>query len=347
MPAPILQQIKESDLSRVCLFLGAGVDPDGLGSQLAMKTIVQQLNPDAIVDCFYRGVFDRSQNRTMREVLGLQVKSDTELTEVSEHAYTCVISVDGPAEVCALEPHFIIDHHKPGEPAKVASDVRDVGSASSIMVEYAREAGVDFTTEEGKKLAAALAIGILTDTNNFKTSKATKLDFESAAFCLEHKDHKAFLAVMTCPVPQYYHDAMVQAWSHKAKASTVYVAGLGSIPEKRSGVLSYLAELFCGTEGVSTAVIGALIGNEIVLSVRSSNSSIDIDEFVKTTFGRGGGKSGAGVARIPLPETLMDSANEADRSSVFQSMFSIVVNKVLEFTGDGAIDEPAERGDAS
>lgn len=331
----ILDNIRNADLSRVAIFSGAGVDPDGLASQLTMKAIVEELNGEAKVSCFFRGTFNRPQNKTMREVLALNVKPDTDV-DLSDNAYTCVISVDGGGEVCPIEPDFIIDHHKPGRPARIATDVRQIGSASAILCEYARAAGINFETDKGRLIATALALGILTDTNYFREESCSALDFESAAFCLGSKDHKAFLSIVNWPKPAYYNDMFAQGWANKIWEGTVLVAGLGAIPEGRSGIISDLAEKFCETNGVSTSVVVAIVDNHIVLSVRSSNSSLDVNEFVKTTFGNGGGKRGAGAARIPLPEPLFSNVGEGERQKVFDSFFSIIVSKVLEFAGDGA-----------
>jgi nanoRNase/pAp phosphatase (c-di-AMP/oligoRNAs hydrolase) len=332
----LLEDIKSSDLTNVAIFSGAGVDPDGLACALGMKCIVEKFGGSA--QMFYRGTFNRPQNKTMKEILALNVRPDTSIKDDEE--FSLIISVDGPAEICPIWPNFIIDHHKPGKPAKGAVDIREIGACSSIIWEYCRAAEIDFTTEQGSLLATALAIGILTDTNEFKDPKCSLLDFTAAGALLSAKDHKTFLAIQNWPKPSYYSDMYSLGWQRKIWEGTVLVTGLGAIPEGRSGIISDLAEKFGEHSGVNLAIVAAMVGNEIIMSVRSSNSSIDVNEFVKT-FGAGGGKRGAGVAKIQLPEPLFSNVSDEDRSSVFESFFKVIVAKALEFAGDGA--RPADR----
>ena len=326
----LLEEIKKANLERVAIFSGAGVDPDGLASALAMKLIVQSLGGNA--DCFFAGTFNRPQNKTMREVLNIDFSPNTSF---KPEDYTCIISVDGPGEVCPSQPHFIIDHHKPGAEALVGTDVRQIGACSSIIWEYCVAAKLDFSTEIGSLLATALSVGILTDTNNFNIDKCSELDFEAISSLLAKKDHKAFMAIQNWPRPSYYNDMYSLGWKNKIWDGTVLVSGLGNIPEGRAGVISDLAEKYGETIGVNLSVVVAMVNNEIIMSVRSSNSSIDVDEFVKA-FGTGGGKRGAGVAKIQLPEPLFSSVDDEDREKVFSSFFNIIVSKALKFAGDGA-----------
>ena len=273
----------------------------------------------------------------MREVLGIAINGE-EAATTPDAKWSCVISVDGPSEVCPIEPDFIIDHHKVGAPPKVASDVRQAGSCSAIMWEYAVAAGlfVNESDERCKTLATALAIGILTDTNNFKDDNASPLDFAAVTHCLQRKDHKTFLAIVNWPKPAYYNDMYAQGWNNKVQEGTVLITGLGDIPEGRSGVISDLAEKFSETHGITTSVVVAMVDTEISISVRSSNNSLDVNEFVKTVFGNGGGKRGAGAARIQLPVELMGNVSDDDRDALFKTFFSIIMKKTLAFAGDGA-----------
>jgi len=332
----LLEQIKQVDLGNVAIFSGAGVDPDGLASSLAMKMIVESFGGNA--QCFYRGSFNRPQNKTVREVLALSLKGVDETDFNADCGYTLYISVDGPGEVCPMWPDFIIDHHKPGKEASKGTDVREIGSASAILWEYCMAAGIDFEDEKGKKLATALAVGILTDTNNFKIPQCAELDFKAAAHCLQNKDYKTFLAIQNWSKPAYYHDLYSIGWESKIMTGTVLVAPLGPIPSGRAGIISDLAEKFGETDGINLCAVVAMVNSQIIMSVRISNSSIGVKDFVKI-FGGGGGKDGAGVAIIDMPEPLFSNVNDEDRKRVFNSFFSIIVDKALEFAGDGARPE--------
>lgn len=332
-PAPLLDLIRESDLSKVAIFSGAGVDPDGLASQATMVAILESWGHEA--QCFYRGTFNRPQNRTFRQILGLTPKGEESFSK--DDGWTCIISVDGPSHVCPVVPHFIIDHHEQSEPATKGNDVRLIGSASAIMWEYAVKAGIDFTTENGSKLATALAIGIQTDTKWGSHDKASSLDYEALSHCLKHKNNKLYKDILNYPKPSYYNDLFVRGWKNRTEEGTVLVTGLGKIPSSRGGVISDIAEKFAETDSVSTAIVFAIVddgeGNTIDISVRSSSSALDVDEFVKKAFGGGGGRPGLGRSVIPLPAIFGDIEDDlSDKLS--ETVNLIVKRKALQFASD-------------
>lgn len=326
--APLLDKIREADLTKVALFLGMGVDPDGLASQAVMAEIITLLDGDA--ECFYRGTFNRPENRVFRQVLNLTPRIESEFDP--NEGWTCIISVDGPAEACPIQPDFIIDHHEQIDGSKIDSDIRLIGACSSIMWEYALEAGVDFSTESGQRLATALAVGIKTDTRDGAVDTASALDYEALTYCLSHKDNKLYKEVINYSRPAYYHDLFVVGWTNKIIEGAVLVTGIGSIPISRSGIISDLAEKFVGTEGVHTAVVFAIVDGAIDISVRSENSALNVSEFVQTAFGGGGGKPGAGRVRIPMP--LFENIPEDLSAMLFESCFKIVKHKALQIAGD-------------
>ena len=325
--APLLEKIKEADLTKTAIFLGAGVDPDGLASQATMLAILESWGYSA--DCFYRGTFNRPQNRIMRQVLNINVRPESEFREAE---YTCIISVDGPATVCPAPPNFIIDHHEQADGAIDGSDIRLVGACSSIMWEYALEAEIDFTEEGGQRLATALALGIKTDTKDGASDSACEIDYQALAYCLAHKDSKLYKEIINYDRPAYYHDLFVVGWENKKVEDAVLVTGIGSIPSARSGIISDLADKFVETEGINTAVVFAIVDGAIDISVRSKNSALSVSEFVEIAFGGGGGKPGAGRVRIPMP--LFQNIPTELSKELFEACFKIVTHKALQIAGD-------------
>lgn len=330
----ILKDIKKADLTNTAIFSGAGVDPDGLASSEVMRQIVESNGGKATV--FYRGSWNRNQNKTMRQSLSLTLKSVEEDFNIEDN-YTCYISVDGPSGVCPVIPDFIIDHHEQGEPAKIASDVRIIGSCSAILWRYAIEEDIDFISEEGARLATALAIGIVTDTENGAVETASDLDFEALAFCLRHKDNKLYQEILNFPQPRYLNDLYSVAWTNRVEEQAVLITGLGDLSSGRSGAISDLAEKFQRTDGVSTTLIHAMVNGNIMASARSTNSSLNVDEFMKTIFGTGGGKRGAGAAIVELPQLFKDLP-EKIRAKLVDAIGEAITHKALKIAGDGVRD---------
>jgi len=325
--APLLELISQADLRKCALHSGY-VDPDGLASQAAMAAIIEKFGGTSV--SFFKGTFNRPQNKIFRQVLGLNLKSDEELKQ--EDNYSCVIAVDCPASLCPIQPDFIIDHHESSNGAKIGSDIRLIGATSSIMWEYAMEAGVNFDDENGQKLATALAIGIQTDTKNCTTEVTSKIDYDAFIFCLAKKSVKLYKEIINYSKPMYRHDLFMTGWNNKTVENAVLVTGIGSIPEARSGVISDLADEFVGTEGIHTAVVFAIVDGSIDISVRSKNSALNVDEYVRNAFGSGGGKPGAGRVRIPM--TLFQNIPDDLSSTLFECCFKIVKHKALQIAGD-------------
>lgn len=326
--APLLSTIKNYDLTKVAVFLGAGVDPDGLASQAGMVSLIEKWGGKAI--SFYRGTFNRPQNKSIRQILNLNPLPEKEFKP--NDGWSCIISVDGNASTCPIQPDFIIDHHESQGEAKVGSDTRPIGATSSIIWEYLTESKFDFSNEEGRRISTLLALGIKTDTKDGAAETTSDLDYEALCFCLKNKEQKAYSQIINCPKPVYYNDLFVHGWNNKTVEGPVVVAGLGNIPEARSGAISEIASQFSETEGVSTAIVFAMVDGAIDISVRSSNPSLDVDEFVKMCFGQGGGKPGSGRARITT--TLFQNLPDNLSVKLFETINEIVKHKALQITGD-------------
>jgi len=322
----LLQQLRDFNLSNVAIFCG-NLDPDGMASAFAMETIISLLGGKS--SSFYRGAFNRPQNKLFKALLHLNTQPE-EKFKIED--YTCIISVDAPASLCPVTPDFIIDHHEQAGAPKVASDVRLIGATSSIMWEYCLSAGVNFSDEVGQRLATALLVGIITDTKNGIVDTSSDLDYQALAFCHKHKDSNLYKEIVNYPKPIYYNDMFCSAWSRKTIEGTFLISGVGPIPEARSGILSDLAEKFVEVEGINTAVIFGIVDKRIDISIRS-NSKINIDEFVKTAFGGGGGKPGAGRSTIDLP-VLFQNIPETLNEELFETCVKIVKHKVLQIASD-------------
>jgi nanoRNase/pAp phosphatase (c-di-AMP/oligoRNAs hydrolase) len=304
-----------------------------------MAAIVLKLHPDSVVDKYFNGKFDRPQNKTMRELLQLKHRPAAEFGERTNPPYTAIFSVDGPRSVCVAQPHIIIDHHpEDGDPIQ-GQDVRPIGSCSAIMWEYAMEAGIDFDSEEGAKLATALAIGIATDTKEKTTESTSVLDWEADAFCGRHRDAALYDGIKNYPKPHYYMDMLLYGWDRKVIEGTCLVTELGVIPEERTGVISDIAEKLAEMAGISTSVVVAWVDGAFVASVRSTDPSFGINEFCKT-LGNGGGRRGAGKFVINFPTIYSNLTDLELLEGHFRSGYNIISHKILKYTGDGIRSRP-------
>jgi len=334
--APILQLIKAANLTNVFIGLGAGVDPDGLASQMAMAQMIRCINPEANVCCYYRGDWDRAQNRTMREVLGCSPSPYSDIGDTS--LFTCFIMVDGNISAMpkGCVPNFVIDHHEGDIGDTNGNDVRLIGSCSAIMWEYIMELEpLLLEGEAGAALATALLIGITTDTDSMTAMKTSRLDWEAHSYCGIHADIKAYSAIKNYPKPKYQKDIEYEAWKNKIIEGTVLVTPLGILTKERKGTLSSCAEEFCGQGPVKTTLAAAEIDGDMHFSARTFNPSMPMDDFIKKTLTQfGGGKPGAGAGVIKMPQVFKGLPDDI-RKEIFAAVFKAIAHKTFEYCGDG------------
>lgn len=197
--------------------------------------------------------------------------------------------------------------------------------------------------DDGADLATALAVGIITDTDFKTTSKTSKLDWEAEAYCGIRSDIKKYAAIKNYPRPSYQKDMETTAWASKVIEGTALVTPLGVIPKERKGAISSCAEEFCGQGQVRTALTAASIGGDIHFSVRTFNSSININEFInKALTENGGGKPGAGAGVIKMPP-VCKNIPKSIRQEIFDAVFKAITHKTFEFTGDGVRENEVEK----
>jgi nanoRNase/pAp phosphatase (c-di-AMP/oligoRNAs hydrolase) len=149
---------------------------------------------------------------------------------------------------------------------------------------------------------------------------------------LQHKDNKLYKDILNYSNPAYYHDLFTLGWENKTIENSVLVTGVGHISESRGAALSYLADMYTKTEGINTAIVFALVGGCIDISMRSKNAAINVSEFVQTAFGGGGGKPGAG--RVKIPMQLFENIPGELSNDLFEIFFKVVRHKALLIAGD-------------
>ena len=84
-----------------------------------------------------------------------------------------------------------------------------------------------------------------------------------------------------------------------------------------------------------------VVGNHIVVSVRSDDSRIDVDDFCANIFGRGnaGGKEGSGGAKFPLGAAYELIVNEEMKESVKQEVVLQLKDNIFNELGEHKEEE--------
>lgn len=296
-------------------------DPDAMASAFGMIRILQFLGVDNIYGR-YMGDISHPQNRAMHTGLSIPIKlwstSDDEL--VKEDTKFIFVDCAGQQKNMSIpyEPDLVIDHHK-NMPDKKSIFIHDeIGSCATLVaelmfsipplvfdeVEETKSFCFDPSVEGIKEISTALAIGIKTDTLDFR-SETTSIDDIKVYHTLSRfmSDDK-YSKIINYELPSFVFDASETAWANKVIESPNLVTGLGYLEPSRGDCIPYLADHLMRLQGIQTVMVYGIVDNSIKASLRTISSSIDAGALCEEIFGQGtgGGKQGIAGASALLNE---------------------------------------------
>lgn len=292
------------------VIIHANPDPDAMSAAWGVSVLLRQLGlkPGGT---FYSGEISHPMNKAMTTLLDMNLNriDDSEFEEGTKVILidTSNIGLDSNQPSLTeeqVEVSVVIDHHKGKNPKKAIVDRRTTGATASIIWEYLQSHNYEFKSDEGKLLATALVTGVFTDTQNLMSDSLTDLDFKAYESLIRVADKQKLASIMNYPLPQYLFDLRQQAFleeNKKVEESTI-VSGVGIISGSKRDALPVIADEFVRMPGITTSVVFAIIkeDNHIELSARSNNITLDVGDFLQKCFSTGGGKLGAGGAKISL-----------------------------------------------
>jgi nanoRNase/pAp phosphatase (c-di-AMP/oligoRNAs hydrolase) len=284
---------------RVGILLQPDPDPDGIAGGYALRVLLGRKRPTAPLISF--GEVKRPENRAMIDALGIDVRTITpeELDEFDGLALIdvqpTVFGESPPARVRSVDA--VIDHHP--ERSGYDAVIRDIrpsyGATSTILTEYIRAAGLELHS----RLATALVYGIKSDTQLLgrETSRA-----DMAAFAYLHELHSpALLRRIERPaLPTDGLRALGRALSHTKIEDGIHLLVLGRVGEE---VVPQVADLGLQAEGAEWSIAAALVGSDLVFSVRNVGhvrAAGDVVRKVVEGLGVGGGHRSMAKGIIPL-----------------------------------------------
>jgi len=333
----------------VAITMHANPDPDCIGSACGMKRIIQEWIPEAKVSMIYKGEISHPQNRTMVNVLNLQLihvdELDGELSteEGAQKFADAFIAVDVTPERSAItNVNYLltVDHHKGDTKISKYKDIRMIGSASTIVWSYMNEIGLelDKTNEQDSTVATALLVGIKTDTCDLVTDIVSDLDFDAFKGLIGSIDQKYLQKIVDFPIPPYHFDLRkrLDHVDHVITENGIFLGGIGYISPTKRDALPSIAEERARVEGIDTSFIIAIVGGCLEVSVRSSGLAIDVDKIVKKIFGKdnGGGKMGAGAAKIPMGYFSVETEDEETQQEAWEFTRRLWFKRILKEMSD-------------
>lgn len=311
-------------------------DPDAISSAMGVIHLIKNLGFKA-GNIYYSGEISHPQTKSMVTLL------NANLVDYNKEPFIDGIdailvdtnSVGEGSNQTQIKPESVnvvavIDHHKGKHPKGAKVDSRYVGSTASIVWDYLSKSKFDFDSEDGKILATALVAGIFTDTNSLMSDNIASLDFEAYQNLLKKVDKQKLKSVMNYPLPSYLFELRQRSFlkENQIIEESVIIAGIGIINQSKRDALPIIADELLRMNGISTSIVFAIIGDNIDISVRSSDITLDVSKFVQSVFGSGGGKQGAGRAIIPLGFFSLNGNDEIN-NDIWEVAKKMVMNKAM------------------
>ena len=275
-----------SSVKSANIFLHPNPDPDAIGAGLGLQWLLDKHGIPSVI--YYTGAISHPMNRALVNKLGITMeKMSEEAGEVFGEVGICVDCT--PEAVPGYEVTAIIDHHRNTEDYSNLKyvDIRNTGSASSIIYSHIKESGLSLNADEDQKIIISLLLGVKTDTRDLLADTVDTLDYAAHQDLTSLVDSKLLTSILDYPLPRYFYDLKARAYvrDNYVHEGGLFVTYLGIISEQQKDTLAIIADEMVRMDGVSTAVVGSIVEDSIVVSLRTSNVSLDASKLVKRVFG--------------------------------------------------------------
>ncbi len=278
-----------SDYSLVRIVTHDNPDPDAMAAGWGLYTLFQE-RLDCPVELVGGGAIVRAENRHLVDLLNPPLQIVEQLDNVETTAHILVDCGLGTSNHLAtrdhLQPVAIIDHHR-GEtaPEGVAfTDIRPfVAATATIVASYLREQGI----EPGVKLATAMLYAIRTETCGCETEHSP-LDRSMVCWLTGRAEPGLIAEIENAPLTRSYFSDLVLA----LQGTLLFSDSALCLLPKASGTetVGEVADLLIRCQGVRRVMCGAVIDNDLYVSIRTRrDDGCAVDLIQKTLAGIGGG----------------------------------------------------------
>ena len=307
---PLLERLRErlaGRSRRVLIIPHDYPDPDALSAAAAMDLLLTRalgLRPQIA----FSGEVSRAENRELLRLTRYRWRATADL--VPERRKTPCILIDtalwnGNVTLPDfVEPVAVVDHH-PSTPAQrrvgeglVLHIQPEVGATATLMFEELAAAGLVDTMP--KWLATIMLYAIATETLDF-SREVTDRDIAAYTALISRANLTALGRVRHAPLPKEYFLRLEEATNNASVYGRIAWTHLedGGMPE----IAAELADLLLRMERISWAFCTAVIGDRLVVSIRSCQKGARSGRVLAKAIGRRGSAGGhyslaAGYVRL-------------------------------------------------
>ncbi len=304
-------------------------DPDAIASAVALVDIAESVGLEAEA-CYY-GEISHQENRAMVNLLGLSIRNLEPDDPLDDYGSFALIDHSRPGVNDQLPPDLhvdiVIDHHPPRGPVPATFvDLREhVGATSTVVTEYLERFGIEFE----KATATALLYGIRVDTNDF-TREVSAADFAAASTLWPHVDTAVLRQIEQPTIEGETLETIARAIKNREQRDSVAAASVGQIGDRDA--LPQAADQLLAMESVETTLVFGFMEEQVFLSARSRDPTVDLGETLRDAFDQIGSAGGhADMAGAQLEIGILASADdEGEVDSIVSVVEEVISNRFFE-----------------
>jgi nanoRNase/pAp phosphatase (c-di-AMP/oligoRNAs hydrolase) len=305
-------------------------DPDWISSALAHRLIARRHGIETVIS-HIKDIRDR-ENRAVTKLVGgglIQYNPDNPDNSIIDFSQFAGYSlVDSRFPDSAFQTRLegipcisIVDHHS--GTVDLTAEFIDIdekaGSTATRYVEFLQHLNLlDTNNDEHRNIATALMHGIRSDTDDLLAVKSTRV-YDAVHHLSRFIDfgdlRKVSLEVRT----EQELDALFRARKHGDARQSYFVASVGTLTD--GDIIYKVAEFVLEFPQVSTAIIGGIVGDYVICSLRTIDDSITPGDVLRKAYPiveetkNYGGRDDKGGCEIPMSyfgavEGMSQSARE-------------------------------------
>ncbi|MCK5312117.1 MAG: DHH family phosphoesterase [Desulfobacteraceae bacterium] len=260
-------------------------DPDAIASAMAVKRLLWRKAHEVVIAYFNR--ISRPDNLAMIEYTESEL---VPLNDIRKENFNTFVVVDSQPDHNERFSEFnydvIIDHHPLTCDKAVYADIRpDYGACSTILTEYLKSEKI----KPSSKLAAALMLGIKTDTSDF-TRQTSVRDIKAFQYLYQLADNNIVTKVERALLTQEDLDFLGCAIKQRKilHNRVFFHAGKISKPDE----LVVVADFFLAIATVNWSVISGIYENKLIIIIRNDGLRKGAGKTAKEAFARYGSAGG-------------------------------------------------------
>ena len=206
--------------------------------------------------------------------------------------------------------------------------------------------GLDIPISKG--LATALYLGISTDTADLKSEGTVQNDIDAMDFLRSIMDVELLRKIYDYPKPLALLELRRRAYSNFCiSGNNLTISNVGVVNPQQRALLAKLCEEMLEVESIDSALVMGLVDEGfdkpkfLIASFRTGVLGINVSQFIQKIFGKkyGGGRRGAGAAKVPLDDKISSVIDFAKRQENGAVRIEQLVAPFFEYYADKARTE--------